>query len=221
MATQQLMIVDDHGLVRQGLRMMAETMGRFDQVIECASLASALAEARTAGDSLALVILDLGLPDADSMEGLDRLHAVCPNVPVLVVSGEDGARLIDDAFAHGARGYVPKNSSSLALRAAIETVLGGELYVPPHVLPSRGLSSRPAAAGNAAVQVAKLTPRQNDVLVLLSRGLANKEIAQELDMSLSTVRVHLGAIFKVLGVENRTQAAMSPTALKLLGKDQD
>lgn len=212
----QLMIVDDHVLVRQGLRMMAEALGRFDAFTECASIAAALAEARAAGDSLGLVMLDLGLPDSDGMSGLDRLRAQCPNVPVLVVSGEDNPRLIDDAFAHGARGYVPKNSSSTALRTAIETVLGGELYVPPHVLPSRGQSSRPPEPD--AAPGAKLTPRQSDVLVLVARGLANKEIASELDMSLSTVRVHVGAIFKLLGVENRTQAAMSTMALKLLGR---
>lgn len=215
----QLMIVDDHGLVRQGLRLMAEGLGRFDEIIECASIASALSGARAAGDSLALIILDLGLPDADAMDGLDRLRAQSPNVPVLVVSGEDNPRLIDDAFAHGARGYVPKNSSSSALRSAIETVLGGELYVPPHVLPSRGHSTRPPVEPEAS-GAAKLTPRQSEVLVLLARGLANKEIAAELDMSLSTVRVHVGAIFKLLEVENRTQAAMSPVALKLLGKAQ-
>lgn len=216
----QLMIVDDHGLVRQGLRLMAEAMGRFDTVVECASLAAALAEARKAGDALALVMLDLGLPDAGAMEGLDRFRAAFPGVPVLVVSGEDGAGLIDEAFAHGARGYVPKNSSSLALRTAIETVLGGELYVPPHVLPSRGQSSRPPADANSGSS-ARLTPRQGDVLVLLARGLANKEIAQELDMSLSTVRVHVGAIFKLLGVENRTQAATSPITLRLLGRARE
>ncbi len=199
--------------------MMAEAMGRFDGITECGSIAAALADARGMADTLALIILDLGLPDSDAMDGLDRLRAQCPNVPVLVVSGEDHPRLIDDAFAHGARGFVPKNSSAAALRVAIETVLGGELYVPPHVLPSRGQSSRPTPEVEAEAG-AKVTPRQSDVLVLLARGLANKEIAQELDMSLSTVRVHVGAIFKLLGVENRTQAATSPVTLKLLGKTQ-
>lgn len=213
----QLMIVDDHGLVRQGLRLMAEAMGRFDSVVECASLAAAIAQARALGDALGLVMLDLGLPDAGAMEGLDRFRSAYPGIPVLVVSGEEGADLIDDAFAHGARGYVPKNSSSAALRTAIETVLGGELYVPPHVLPSRAQSTRPPLDA-AATTGTRLTPRQSDVLVLLARGLANKEIAQELEMSLSTVRVHIGAIFKLLGVENRTQAATSPITLKLLGR---
>jgi DNA-binding NarL/FixJ family response regulator len=214
---KRLLIVDDHGLVRQGLRLMAEGLGRFDAIVECASIASALSEARSEEGSLALIMLDLGLPDADALDGLDRLHAQCPEVPVIVVSGEEDPRLIDAAFLHGARGYVPKNSSGHALRAAIDAVLGGEVYVPPHVLPSRGRSSRPAAEPES---VSKLTPRQSDVLVLLARGLANKEIAEELDMSLSTVRVHVGAIFKLLGVENRTQAAMSPLAQKLLGKSQ-
>ncbi len=215
----QVLIVEDHALVREGLRMMVVAMGLFEQCVECASLAVALAQARDAGDDLALVLLDPGLPDAQGLDALDRFHQSFPSAPILVVSGGDDADTIDAAFARGARGYVPKNSSGLALRAAVETVLRGELYVPPHVLPSLFGSARASQRASSGVPAtaARLTPRQADVLVLLARGLSNKEIGEQLAMSPSTVRAHVSAILKALGVENRTQAAMSETACALLG----
>lgn len=197
--------------------MLLDDVRRFDRCFEHDTLAGGIARAREVGDALGLVILDLGLPDASGLGVLDQMMAACPGVPVIVVSGGDDATVIHGAFARGARGYVPKNSSAPAFRAAVETVLSGELYVPPHVLPGRtpsippsGITQRPAAAPSV-----QLTPRQEEVLRLLARGLANKEIASELGMSPSTVRVHVTAVLKALGVENRTQAALSDAAKSL------
>ncbi len=202
--------------------MMVVGTGLFDRCVECPSLAVALAEARDAGSDLGLVLLDPGLPDARGLEALDRIHEDCPTVPILVVSGGDDATTIDAAFGRGARGYVPKNSSTHALRVAIDAVLRGELYVPPHVLPSLYGTNRPAPPTPTPSQgipggLAKLTPRQADVLALLAKGLSNKEIGDQLDMSPSTVRAHVSAILKVLNVENRTQAATSAAAVALVG----
>jgi DNA-binding NarL/FixJ family response regulator len=210
-----VLIVEDYALVREGLRMMLSDTGLFDRTIECDSLASALAEASDSARALGLVLLDLGLPDAEGLDALDRIHAAHPDVPILIVSGGDDAAIIDAAFARGARGYVPKSSSGSALRVAVEAVLRGELYVPPHVLPSRAGSARPQPLLRTPPSI-RLTPRQADVLALLARGLANKEIGEQLAMSPSTVRAHVSAIFKLLGVENRTQAAMSEVACALL-----
>ncbi len=212
----QLLIVEDHSLVREGLRMLLDDAKRFERCWECGTLARALEQARTMGPSLGLVLLDLGLPDASGIEVLDRMREVCPDVPVIVVSGGDDLDVIDQALARGARGYVPKNSSGPALRVAVETVLAGELYVPPHVLPSRTPSQPPATPSPGTPSNAmQLTPRQEEVLRLIARGLANKEIADVLGMSASTVRVHVTAVLKTLGVENRTQAALSETARSL------
>lgn len=192
--------------------MILEGMRRFDRTLDCGSLEAALVHARDAGPDLGLIVLDLGLPDTTGLEGLDRLVEGCPSVPVIVVSGGDDKPVIEAALARGARGYVPKNSSAPAFRAAVEAVLRGERYVPPHVL---GAASAGAPRADAAE---RLTPRQEDVLLLLAQGLANKEIARELDMSPATVRVHVTALFKALGVENRTQAAISETAQRLLAR---
>jgi two-component system nitrate/nitrite response regulator NarL len=215
-----LLIVEDHRLVREGLRMILDESKRFDECVECGSLEAALTCVAQIGSALGLVILDLGLPDASGLGVLDDMVRACPEVPIIVVSGEHEPEIIDAAFARGARGFVPKNSSGPAFRVAVETVLQGELYVPPHVLRT-GTSSRPPAVTalrppSVPPPGVRLTPRQEDVLRLVARGLANKEIAEELGMSPSTVRVHVTALFKTLGVENRTQAALSEVAKGLV-----
>lgn len=212
-----MLLVEDHALLRESLRLVAESMGHFTEVIEVGSLAGAMLDLEAQPQPPRLIMLDLGLPDAEGATALQAIGERYPGAAVLVVSGLDEPAKIDEAFALGARGYVPKNSSARTLRAAIEAVLEGELHVPPQVLPSRWQTQRPLPAPRAAALPARLTRRQSDVLLHLARGLTNKEIAAALDISLSTVRVHLSAIFKLLGVENRTQAATSSTALKLCG----
>jgi DNA-binding NarL/FixJ family response regulator len=206
-----VLLVEDHALVREGFRMILESTGRFAGAVEHGSIASALAYLARGTEDVGLVILDLGLPDTTGLDGLDRIVAVCPSAPVIVVSGEAESDTIREAFARGAKGYVPKTSSGPTFRGAVEAVLRGELYVPPHVL-AGAPPDRPPPPSSAA----RLTPRQEDVLVGIARGLPNKEIASELGMSPATVRIHVTAILKTLGVENRTQAAISPAAKALV-----
>jgi len=211
-----LLIVEDHKLVREGLRMILDDAKRFDGCSECGSLDGALRRVAELGSSLGLVILDLGLVDASGLCVLEQMVEACADVPIIVVSGETDADLIDSAFALGARGFVPKNSSGPALRVAVDSVMQGELYIPPQVLRIRPSSVPPLASAIDVAHSARLTPRQEDVLRLVAKGLANKEIADELGMSPSTVRVHVTALFKTLGVENRTQAALSDAARNLV-----
>lgn len=201
--------------------MLITATGLVDDVRECPSLVAALHEAEQAQERIGLVMLDLGLSDASGLQALERIRGALPDVPVLVVSGQEEAEIIDGAFARGARGYLPKGSSAVALRLAMESVLGGELYVPPQLLASFAARTIPTALADDVegdCVSARLTPRQTDVLSLLARGFANKEIAQSLDMSPSTVRVHVSAILERLGVENRTQAATSAVAAALLAR---
>lgn len=213
----RILIVEDHALVRAGIRMLAENTKLFDDFVECASLTAGVAAARK--DEFALVMLDLHLPDAAGMDAVVHMRQAVGHVPILVVAGSHDKATIDGSFANGANGFLPKNSTPAALQSAIEAVLRGEYYVPPHVIPS--LSGGAASGGGAAAtdtdDTVKLTHRQRDVLILMARGFANKEIAHELHMSPSTVRVHVTAILRALDVENRTQAATHPTTRQLLG----
>jgi DNA-binding NarL/FixJ family response regulator len=203
----QVLIVEDHALVREGLRRVLDGDARFETCLECSNLHEALAAAR-GSERLGLVLLDVGLPDAPGAVALERFRDEFPAVPVLVISGSDDAAVIDAAFQRGARGYLPQSAAAPTLRAAVDTVLRGELYVPPCVLPSLAARGREAQV--------HLTQRQAAVLALVARGLSNKEVAQELDMSPATVRVHVSALLRALGVENRTQAATSAVAQRLL-----
>jgi DNA-binding NarL/FixJ family response regulator len=205
-----VLLIEDHSLVREGFRMLLESMQRFDRIIEAGTLSEALATCSALAGALDLIIVDLGLPDAAGLEALDRLNGAYPRIPILVVSGVSCLDTVSAALIRGARGYVPKNASGVALREAIESALRGEPYLPSDP-PSQVAAGQPARGAHAA----RLTRRQEDVLRLLASGLANKEIATALNMSPATVRVHVTAILKELGVENRTQAAISPEAKRL------
>jgi DNA-binding NarL/FixJ family response regulator len=205
-----VLLIEDHSLVREGFRMLLESMQRFDRIIEAGTLAEALATCDALVGALELIIVDLGLPDAAGLEALDRLNQAYPRIPMLVVSGASCPETVRAALTRGAKGYVPKNASGAVLREAIESALRGEPYVPSD-LPSPALKGEQAPGAGAS----RLTRRQEDVLRLLASGLANKEIAVALNMSPATVRVHVTAILKELGVENRTQAAISPEAKRL------
>ncbi|MFT3926476.1 MAG: response regulator transcription factor [Myxococcales bacterium] len=212
-----LLLIDDHRLVRDGIRAIVEATGLFTRTIECGSLASALARVDSDGDQIGFVILDLGLPDASGFECLIRVRDALPGVPILVVSGEDQRESIDSAFDLGARGYLPKSSSPTALRLAIESILGDELYVPPQRLGHLGRASQNDEGSPPPPERGLLTRRQCEVLRLLAKGRTNKEIAEIMGLSLSTIRIHVSAVLDRLGVENRTQAATCPAARRFLG----
>jgi two-component system nitrate/nitrite response regulator NarL len=208
-----VLVVEDHTLVREGLCLLLKGMGMFQHCFEAASLAEGRQRLSESTD-IGLVLLDLGLPDATGLEALDGVLALAPSARVVVCSGDHEPSAIRMSFARGARGYLTKNASAASMQSALEMVLRGERYVPPEVLDAEVMGS-----GAAASPVDKeLTPRQRDVLHLLATGLANKEIAAKLGTSPATVRAHLSAIFRVLGVENRTQAATAEVAVALVAE---
>lgn len=203
------LIVDDQALVREGLRLLVEGHSAVKRCDVAGSLGDACAMINR-GHSYGIILLDLGLPDGEGPIGVTRMRRLQPEAKVVVCSGTADPAVIQACLADGAAGYLTKNASGAAFNSALDLVLRGERYVPPEILGDPRTPSRPP------VPPSGLTPRQRDVLMRMARGLANKEIAQELDMSPATVRAHVSAILRVLGVENRTQAATSPQAKALL-----
>jgi DNA-binding NarL/FixJ family response regulator len=203
--SHRLVIADDHPLFRGALRQAVS--GLFDRAdIGEAGTFEEMTELLERGGEVDLILLDLRMPGARGFSGLMYLRAQYPAVPIVVVSGNEDPAVIRRCMEFGASGFIPKTLGADPLRAAIAAVLRGEVWTPPDVDLSRG-----ADAGSAAViaRLATLTPQQVRVMMMLSGGLLNKQIAYELGVSEATVKAHVSAILQKLGVDSRTQAVIA------------
>lgn len=199
-----ILIADDHPLFREALR-HAVTRVMPDATLHEAEDAGglyALADAQSDAD---LLLLDLNMPGVQGFGALVHLRAQHPQLPVVMVSAREEPAVIARAIAHGAAGFIPKSSDAATIGRALTRVLEGERWIPLDL----------AAAGNVeaderevAQRLAGLTPQQFRVLQMLATGLLNKQIAAELGISEATVKAHMTAILRKLGVGNRTQAVL-------------
>jgi len=210
-ASTRIIIADDHPLVRGALRQAVAGAVPGCAIVECADL-DALTKELGDNDEVDLVLLDLAMPGVRGFSGLMYLRAQHPGVPVVVVSGNEDRGVMRRCIDFGASGFIPKTTDMEAMRGAIHTVLEGGAWTPPDV----DLSA-PADKDIADIvrRMASLTPQQVRVLMMLSEGLLNKQIAYELTVSEATVKAHVSAILQKLGVESRTQAVI--TARKIEG----
>jgi len=207
----RVLMVDDHVMFLQGLKTLLNLLAPELNVDTAFQLGDALQMA--AGTSYDLVLLDWHLGDGDGDEAMRRLREVGCAARIVVLSGEPHSGLIRHTIEQGAAGFIPKRYSSEVMLAALNVVVSGGIYLPPEAV--RDTAPVPAArhvAGDRALidietRYASLTPRQADVYRAAARGLPNKLIARELGIAESTVKTHLSAVFGVLGVSNRTQAA--------------
>ncbi|QXX75226.1 response regulator transcription factor [Methylovirgula sp. HY1] len=200
-----IVIADDHPLVRGALRQAVETAFAETTVSETSdfdSLVHALEDRRETD----LVLLDLGMPGMHGFSGLIYLRAQYPNVPVVVVSANDDRCVMRRCFEIGASGFIPKTMDVSVLRSAIAAVLAGGLWVPPDLDLAGGADP---ASTDILRRLASLTPQQMRVLMMLSEGLLNKQIAYELSVSEATIKAHVSAILQKLQVESRTQAVIA------------
>jgi two-component system, NarL family, nitrate/nitrite response regulator NarL len=211
-----VLVVDDHPLFREGLQQVLQQLASGTRVIAEGDAARALQMAASVED-LELVLLDLGLPGMDGFAAVERFAQVTPGVPVVIISASEDPAEVRRALALGALGYIPKSTPPNILLDAIRLVLGGGVYVPPLLV--RAMRPAPALAtmGGEASGPEDLTGRQLEVLALLAVGKSNKIIARELDLSEKTVKAHVTAVFRALGVVNRTQAAIEARNRGLLG----
>ena len=200
-----LLIADDHPLVRGALREAVN--GLFDRAeIAEAGTFEEVTDVLERGGDIDLILLDLRMPGVRGFSGLMYLRAQYPSLPIVVVSANDDPAVIRRCMEFGASGFIPKTLGVDALRQAVGQVLQGEVWTPPDVD-----LQRDADAESAAVigRLSTLTPQQVRVLMMLSGGLLNKQIAYELGVSEATVKAHVSAILQKLGVESRTQAVIA------------
>ncbi|MDC9719369.1 MAG: response regulator transcription factor [Gammaproteobacteria bacterium] len=199
----QFIIADDHPLFRTAMSHSLAQKFPSAQIAEVGSL-PALLDLLKSGISVDLLLLDLHIPEAHGFTGLAQISEYFPEVPVMIVSGNDTPSVIHKAVAIGASGFLPKAASNEDIATAIEAVMAGHVWIPAN-LPdpvAKEVDDLPAE------RIAALTPQQLRVLTMISEGLYNKQIASELDVTDATIRAHVTEIFRKLGVTNRTQAVI-------------
>ncbi|HWK85807.1 MAG TPA: response regulator transcription factor [Caldimonas sp.] len=218
----KVLLIDDHPLILTALQNVIQGIGEHVSVVGVAGARGAR-EALVADPSFDLVLLDLRLGDADGFELLAELRNAYPAVPVVVVSASDRSADVIRAIDLGAMGFVPKRASNETLQEALHVVMKGGVYVPQMTMSGDAEAApesdpHPApATSRAALAAFKLTPRQTDVLGLLLRGQSNKLIARELNLSVETVKDHVAAVLRTLGVNSRTQAVLAVSQMSSQG----
>lgn len=214
----RVLIADDHPLFRDGLRHLVDQLDEQASVVEAGTLSEAHQLASGHSNSFDLILLDLRMPGMDGFEGIKTMKRAVPNGRIVVISGFESRRNAEQSLEAGASGFIPKSAAINVTLNALKLVLLGEIYLPPTLMyGTNGAqedeedAARPTAPAPRTFDptlLAPLTQRQYDVLALLGQGKSNKDIADTLGISEGTVKVHVGAILKVLGASNRTQAAL-------------
>lgn len=208
MTRRRIIIVDDHPLFRAALRQTLAVGDATVNVEEAGDLNS-LSASLDAERDCDLVLLDLNMPGVRGFSGLLLLRAQYPDIPVMIISAVEDATVIRRAFELGASGYLHKSEGPTEIRRAIETVLAGEVFVP------KGMTLGAEDEQSALMKrLATLTPQQVRVLMMLSDGLMNKQIAFELTISEATVKAHVSAILQKLDVDSRTQAVIAASRIE-------
>ncbi len=213
----KILIVDDHALVRRGMGLVVRERFPDAEVAEAGSAAEAL-EAMATGD-VDVALVDVRMPDADGLSLLHELRQRWPEVPVIMLSSFDHAHYVRRALAEGAAGYMLKDATPEDLEQAIKVAMsGGGNVLSPRVIQNLFETAEDPASEDGAIGAAPrphgtLTQRETDILALLVEGRSNRDISRALFLSEKTVKAHLAAIFRKLGVTNRTQAAMAAVAM--------
>jgi DNA-binding NarL/FixJ family response regulator len=219
----KFLVVDDHALIREAMRGLLLGLRGGATVLEAGDANAAL-RALQAHPDTDLMLLDLHLPDGDGLQVLAQVVEHHPAVAVVMLSGDRDQAIMRKALELGAQGYIPKAETRDVLTSALALVLAGGVYVPPAALQGVLAAAAPgaqapaeaaAAPGSATCSSLGLTDRQLEVLALLMEGKNNKLICRALNLAEPTVKNHVSAILKALGVTSRTEAVLAVTRLGL------
>lgn len=201
----EILIADDHPLFRTALHQaLLQGLGAQARLTEAESIAD-LEKCLTEKPSWDLVLLDLNMPGAYGFSGLVLLRGQYPYIPVVMISAQADSAVVSRAREFGASGFIPKASPLEIIQQAVRNVLDGDVWWPATQGEEALVSAEAKAAGEG---LSNLTPQQFRVLTMLCDGLLNKQIAYDLNVSEATVKAHVTAIFRKLGVRTRTQAAL-------------
>ena len=215
---ETVIVADDHPLFRTAIKEALEADQGETNFLEANSFESlqALVDKNREVD---LVLLDLHMPGVSGFAGLVYLCKRYPSVPVVIISANEDPVVIKRALEHGAAGFIPKSSSIDTITDAIAAVLMGEIWSPDTT--ASNLPGNNVSEVELANRMAQLTPQQFKVLMMMSQGLLNKQIAYELNVSEATIKAHVSAIMSKLGVSNRTQAVLAANQLSVASPDSN
>ncbi|WP_374674552.1 response regulator [Ideonella sp.] len=213
----KVLLVDDHPLILSALKAMIENLvpGVVVNAVSCAREARFTLQVQPDHD---LMLLDLQLGDANGFDLLTEVRQSDPDLSVVVLSSSDRASDVIRAIDLGAMGFLPKRMTTEELAEALRLVMAGGIFVPTMTVHAarteEEVASRPATSGPAADTLPSfeelgITPRQADVLTLLLQGKSNKDIARRLGLSVETIKDHVQAVLRALGVSSRTQAVLA------------
>jgi DNA-binding NarL/FixJ family response regulator len=213
-AAIRILVVDDHPVVRQGLRAFFDTRDGMAVVGEAGDGEAAVAEAARLQPDV--ILMDLLMPGTDGLTAIGRIRAADPAARILVLTSFSSADQVVPAVRAGAAGYLLKDAAPEEVEAAVRAVHRGESRLDPQVTAAvLAEVASPAAGGPDEAAVANLTPREREVLALLARGLTNAQLARELVVSEKTVKTHVSSILAKLRLSDRTQAALFAARLGL------
>ena len=202
----RILVIEDHALVREGLMLALQALETIDDPAEVlgAKDAEEAGQQLESDDNYDLMVLDLMLPGTSGMAFLGVVRKRYPHIPVVILSAMDDVDTVTKAVRSGAAGFVSKASPTAILLGALRDVLAGDVWVPPEYRELTGKRKRPRTIAERY----GLTRSQARVLELLAEGKTNREIGTLLDVTEGTVKIHVSAIFKALGVTNRSQALL-------------
>ncbi len=209
----RVLLVDDHAVVREGLRAFLELQEGIEVAGEAADGQAGVAAAERLRPDV--VLMDLVMPRLDGVGAMRELRSRLPDVKVIVLTSFADDEQLLPAVQAGAAGYLLKNAQPQELARAVRAAHAGEAVVDPHIA-ARLLDSIAQPAGEAPAD--QLTPREQEVLELIARGLSNKRIARELGIAEKTVKTHVGHVLAKLGVTDRTQAALHAVRSGIAGQ---
>lgn len=213
----KVLVVDDHPLILEALRQVLRDLDPDMQVIAAADPDQAIARANEHED-LGLLLLDLALPGRNGLDLLPQLRKVRPELPIVVLSATEDGPTVLRAISEGAMGFIPKSARPEVLLAALRLVFSGAVYLPPTAFGAGNGPVPEVAASPATMRDPRevgLTQRQAEVLALLVQGKSNKLICRALNLAEGTVKIHVTAILRALGVTNRTEAVVAVSRLGL------
>ncbi len=209
-----ILVIDDHPLYCDALASTLSKMFAAKTIRTATSLSDAMkiVSQRVSPD---LIMLDLNLPDVTGLSGFFKIKGKMPDVPVLVISAENSPDTVHALLSAGAAGFVPKDASHTVLKEALMEVSEGRRFLPQGYKPSSRSADEEPSSLQIAQKIAALTPQQSRIMRLICDGKPNKQIAYELSLAEATVKAHITALLRRLGVHNRTQAAVLVNAANL------